>query len=98
MPVVMSKKTWDSMSATEHKIINDSAREALLEERKISQAQETKAIGQLKAKMQVNEVSPAEIARLRDKVKPVVEKYSKEVSESLVAEMNAELAKMRGAK
>ncbi|MEF7614181.1 TRAP transporter substrate-binding protein, partial [Aquincola sp. MAHUQ-54] len=98
MPVVMSKKTWDGMSAAEHKIISEAAREAMLEQRKISQSKELQSIGQLKAKMQVNEVSPGEIARLRDKVKPVVDKYSKEVSEALVAEANAELAKMRGAK
>ena len=39
---------------------------------------------------------PQEIARMREKIKPVLDKYSKEVGEALVAEVNAEIAKKRG--
>ena len=46
--------------------------------------------------MQVNDVSPEELARMRGAVAPVVEKYSKEVGEDLVKELNAEIAKVRG--
>jgi len=40
-------------------------------------------------------VPPAERARLREKAKPVVDKYAGVVGEALVREAHAELAKMR---
>ena len=98
MPVLMSKKTWDGMSADEHKIITDAAKEAMLEERRIAQAKEAESIGNLRKTMQVNEVTPAELARLREKVKPVVDKFSREVGAPLMDEVNGELARMRGGK
>jgi len=45
--------------------------------------------------MVVNEVSQAERARMREKAKPVVDKYAGVVGKALVEEANAELAKMR---
>jgi hypothetical protein len=42
-------------------------------------------------------VAPAELARLRQKVQPVVDKFAKEVGEPLMTQVNAELARMRGA-
>lgn len=97
MPVLMSKKTWDGMSEAERKIITDAANEAKQEERRIAQAKEAESITNLRKTMQVNEVAPAELARLRQKVQPVVEKFAKEVGEPLMAQVNAELARMRGA-
>ena len=98
MPLLMSKKTWDGMSATERRIITEAANEAKAEERRISQIKETEAIDSLKKVMQVNEVSPAEVARLRQKVQPVVDKFSKEVGEPVMQQVNAELARLRAAK
>jgi tripartite ATP-independent transporter DctP family solute receptor len=98
MPVLMSKKTWDSMSATERKIIVESEQEARAEQRKISLREESKTLATLKKLMQVNEISPAEMQRLRQKVQPVVDKYTREVGEPVVREVNAELAKLRAAK
>ncbi len=98
MPFLMSKKTWDGMSATERKIITDAASEAKDEERRISQAKEIQAIDGLRKTMQVNEVSPAEVARLRQKVQPVVDKFAKEVGEPVIQQVTAELARLRAAK
>ncbi len=98
MPFLMSKKTWDGLSADERKIITDSANEAKAEERRISQRTEAEAINGLRKTMQVNEVTPAEMDRLRAKVKPVVDKFTREVGEPLVQQVNAELGRMRAAK
>ena len=38
---------------------------------------------------------PAEVAKLREKVKPVIDKYSASVGESTVKELMAEIAKVR---
>ncbi len=98
MPFMMSKKTWDSMSAPERKIIRDAAEQAKQEERKATLEKESQAINELKKTMEVNELSPAEIVRLREKVRPVVEKFTKEVGEETVADVNTELAGLRAAK
>jgi tripartite ATP-independent transporter DctP family solute receptor len=95
--VIMSKKTWDKLSADEKKIVQEAADEAEAYQRKLSREQAAKALEDLtKAGMKVNEIAPQEMARIRDKVKPVIDKYAKEVGEPLVAEVNAEIAKKRG--
>lgn len=94
--LIISKKFWDGLSADERKLIGEAAEEAKLFQRKVSRDQETSALESLKkGGMQVSEVAPAEMARLRDKVKPVVEKFSKEVGEATVKELYAEIAKAR---
>jgi len=98
MPVLMSKKTWDAMSETERRIIVASEKEARTVERRISQEQEAKMLEMLRKQMQVSEIAPAQMARLRQKVQPVIDKYSKEVGGTVVSEVNAELVKLRAAK
>jgi tripartite ATP-independent transporter DctP family solute receptor len=93
--LIMSKKVFDTLSATEKKIIQDSATEAAAYERKVNRE---KAAGDLdalkKGGMQVTELSAAEQAKLRDKLKPVIEKHGAAIA-ATVAELQAELAKLR---
>jgi TRAP-type transport system periplasmic protein len=92
----MSKKSWDKLS-DEKKIIQSSLDEAKTYLRQVSRETEAKAIALLKEKgTLINEVSPQEIARMRETIKPVLDKYSKEIGEALVAEVNAGIAKKRG--
>ena len=94
--LLLSKKTWDSMSPEEQKIVQDAAREATQYERTTIRDYGAKALGELKtAGMQVTELAPAEQAAIRAKLKPVVEKYSKEFGEDATKEMFAELEKAR---
>ena len=44
--------------------------------------------------MTVTEFSPAELAKLRDKMKPVIDKHGAAIA-ATVAELQAELAKLR---
>ena len=48
-----------------------------------------------KGGMAVTELSPAEVAKFREKVKPVIAKHSATVGEATVAEVMAELDKLR---
>ncbi len=98
MPVLMSKKTWDTLNETERKLIADAAAEAKQEQRKVAQATETQSIDNLRKTMQVNEVSPAETERLRQKVQPVVQKFAHEVGDGLMQQVTAELTRLRGGK
>ncbi|SFM68382.1 TRAP transporter substrate-binding protein [Variovorax sp. OV329] len=97
MPFLMSKKTWDGMSEAERRIIREAADEAKAEERKATLQKETESVDALKKSMQVNEVSAPEIARLRQKVQPVTDKFSREVGEPVVQQVSAELARLRAA-
>jgi len=97
--LLVSKKLWDQLSPDEKKIMTDAAAEATVYQRQVSQSQAEGALADLKKSgMQVTEFSPAEMQRLRDKVKPVIEKNSAKVGEDAVKEVYAELAKLRGAK
>jgi tripartite ATP-independent transporter DctP family solute receptor len=95
--LLMSRKTWDGLSAQEQKIVQDAAREATLYERKTIRAFSETALAELKkAGMQVTELPAAEQARMRTKLQPVVAKFSKEFGEDTTTDMNSELTKVRG--
>jgi len=93
--LIFSKKVWDTLSPADRKILQDAATEAAAFQRKTNR---DKAAGDLealkKAGMQVTELSAAEQAKLREKMKPVVEKHGAAIA-ATVAELNAELAKLR---
>lgn len=98
MPLLMSKKTWDGMSDAERKVIREAAEEAKKVQRELTLAAEARAVDGLKKSMQVNEVPPAELARLRQKVQPVVDKFSREVGESTFKQVSDELSRLRAGK
>ncbi|NMG42194.1 DctP family TRAP transporter solute-binding subunit [Aromatoleum toluvorans] len=94
--VIISKKLWDAMSADEKKIMSDAAAEATRYQREVSRQQAAEALEDLKkAGMQVTELSAAETQRLRDKVKPVIDKHTASVGEDTVKAMYADLEAIR---
>jgi len=93
--LIISKKVWDTLSATEKKILQDAADEASVYQRKVNREAAASQLEQLKkAGMLVTELSAAEQAKLRDKFKPVIDKHGAAIA-ATVAEMQAELAKLR---
>jgi TRAP-type transport system periplasmic protein len=94
---LMSKRFWDRLSADEQKIIREAAAEAQNFERRTIRDFDAKALEELKSKgMQVTTLSEAEIAKLREKTKPVWTKFTKEFGEAEASEMLAALNKARG--
>ena len=93
--LIFSKKVWDTLSPAEQKILQDSATEAAKFQRQVNR---DAAAGQLdalkKGGMTVSEFPPAEQAKLRDKLKPVIDKHGAAIP-ATVAELQAELAKLR---
>jgi len=96
LSILISKKTWDRLSKDEQKIIQDAATESLDYQRKVARGEDEKSLDLLKKSMTVSDVTPAEAARIREKIKPVIDKYAKDVGEPLMKELNAEVAKVRG--
>jgi tripartite ATP-independent transporter DctP family solute receptor len=74
--VVMSKKIFDSLSPAEQANVKKFAREAQLEERKLWDVYQDKAMEKAKAAgIQIITVSDAEKKKFQDAVKPVWDKY-----------------------
>jgi TRAP-type C4-dicarboxylate transport system substrate-binding protein len=93
--VIFSKKIWDSLSPAEKKIIDDSADEATKSQREAARASVAANLELLKKNgMTVTQLPATEVAKLREKMKPVIDKHSALVG-PVVAEVQAELAKLR---
>ncbi len=93
--LIFSKKVWDQLSPPERKVLQDAAAEAIVFQRKASRdAAATNLADLKKAGMQVTEFNAAEQAKLREKLKPVIEKHGAPIA-ATVAELQAELAKAR---
>lgn len=90
--VLISSKAWDQFSPAEKKIIQDAANETTIEQRKVSRNMDAQAIDLVK-KQGVNftDVTPQERARMRERVKPVTDKYLQDMSS--VDPLPAELVK-----
>jgi len=94
--ILISKKFWDRLSPVEQKLVQDAALEARDYQRKISRDAAQKAVGELRAKgMQVNEVPPAELGRMRQMVRPVHDKFMAEYDPALVKTFRAELERIQ---
>ncbi|CAM8621633.1 DctP TRAP-type C4-dicarboxylate transport system, periplasmic component [Comamonadaceae bacterium] len=97
--VLVSKKWWDQLSKDEQKILSDAAKISRDFERKDTRDEAAKAVADLKAKgMQINELPPAEAARMRDKLTRVYATIGADIGMDLWNEAQAELAKIRGKK
>ena len=93
--VIFSKKVWDTMSAVEKKIIDDAADDAVKMQRTANRAALAANLELLKKNgMTVTSLPAAEVAKLREKMKPVIDKHSAALG-STVADVQAELAKLR---
>jgi TRAP-type C4-dicarboxylate transport system substrate-binding protein len=94
--VLVSKKFWDTLSPEEQKMMHDAANETRDYQRQVSRAAAQKAVAELQAKgMQYNEVSPAELARMREIAKPVIERFAASYDPATVKLYNDELARIR---
>jgi TRAP-type transport system periplasmic protein len=97
--MVASKKFWDTLSADDKAGVQKAAVEAGLLQRKLLDDGNADVIAKFKAAgVTVDMMSPAEIARIQDKVKPVVTKFSPLIGEDFVKGFYAEIDKARAAK
>ena len=93
--IIFSKKVWDTLTPADQKILQDAAKEAATFQRKVNRDKSADDLQELKkAGMAVTEFSPAEQAKLRAKLEPVVAKHGAAI-QATVAEVQAELAKLR---
>jgi tripartite ATP-independent transporter DctP family solute receptor len=97
--MLASKKWWDQLSKAEQKVLLDAARASREFERRDTREEAGRALAELKGKgMQINQLSPAESARMRDKLTQVNAGIAVNVGMDLWNESQAELKKLRGGK
>lgn len=97
--VLFSKKIWDTYSPAEQKILQEAAIEARAFERKVSRDMAGKSLADLKSRgMLVNDLPPAELARMREQLKPVADKFSASYDPAFMRDFNAEMERIRARK
>jgi tripartite ATP-independent transporter DctP family solute receptor len=97
--VLVSKKYWDGLSKDEQKVLLDAAKKSRDFERKDTRAEADKALADLKGKgMQINELSPAEANRMREKLGAINASISANVGEALWKEVQGAVAQVRSGK
>jgi tripartite ATP-independent transporter DctP family solute receptor len=97
--ILVSKKFWDKLSPEEQKILQEAASEARDYQRKVSREQAQKAVAGLQAAgMQVNELTSAELDRMREKTKPIGQRFAAEYDQATVQLFTGELERIRGTK
>lgn len=97
--LMVGKKFWDTLSADEKKIFEDALVEARDVQRKAARGMTDKSRKVLTDRgMQLNEIAPAELARMKEVVKPVTDKYAAQLDPALVKAFYAELDKAKNLK
>ena len=78
--LVASKKFWDGLSPADRDLLQAAANEATVFQRQTSRDLNGSLRGELvKQGMMINDVTDAERARMREKLKPVIDKYTAQV-------------------
>jgi tripartite ATP-independent transporter DctP family solute receptor len=95
--VLFSKKIWDTLSPPEQSTLKDCAAQGREEQRKVNREKSAQSVASLKSKgMAVNEISPAEMQRIRDKSKVIYERHAKEIGDEAIKLVFGELKRIRG--
>ncbi|EHK78165.1 TRAP dicarboxylate transporter subunit DctP [Sinorhizobium meliloti CCNWSX0020] len=95
--VLVSKKFWDGLNDEEKTVLQQAAVEARDFQRKVSREQDAAALEEIrKTGMEVSELSPEETQKLRDAVKPMIEKFSADIGQETVEALFKEIGTARG--
>lgn len=96
LTLIASKKFWDKLSAPDQKAVQEAALEATAYERQTSRELNAKLRSELtRLGMQINDVSPQERARMREKLQPVIAKYTAGAGEEAAREFFAAIEQAR---
>lgn len=94
---IYSKRLFDRLSPEEQATLRDCAVQGRDEQRRLNREQEAKNLAKFKAAgMVVNEMSPAERTRMREKAQVIYEKHGKAIGEDTMKVFTDELKRLRG--
>lgn len=96
--LVVSKKFWDGLSEKDKQGIQKAADESKALQRKLLEEADKDVITKfVEAGVKVNTISNDELAHFKERVKPVVERFSVQIGEAFVKEFFGEIEKVRAA-
>lgn len=96
LALIVSKKLWDRLSAADRQAVQAAAAEATVYERATSRALNARLRAELAhLGMQINDVSPQERIRMREKLQPVIAKYTAGAGEETAREFFAAIEQAR---
>lgn len=99
MVLLYSKPAWDKLDADEKALLQEAANESAAFQRQTSRDADAKAVEALAASgMTVTKLAPEEVARFREKTKPVADKFSAAADPALVKLLNYTIQTVRAAK
>jgi tripartite ATP-independent transporter DctP family solute receptor len=94
--LLFSKPVWDTLTIDDKKLIAEAAATASRYGRQVNRESEKRFLSTLQQKgIQVNEMSAQERARMRERLQPVIEKYTEAAGAAASREFFAEVAKAR---
>ncbi|HSW06963.1 TRAP transporter substrate-binding protein [Aquabacterium sp.] len=95
--VLLSRKAWDTMSTQEQATLKECAAVGREEQRKVNRAKGEQSVANLRSKgMQVNEISPPEMSRIRAKTAVIQEHHGKTIGAEAISLVFGELKRIRG--
>lgn len=99
MVLLFSKPLWEKLDQDEKDLLQQAAIEASAFQRQLSRDADSKAVAALEASgMVVTKLPPEEVARFREKTKPVADKFSAAADPALVKLLNETIQQTRAAK
>jgi tripartite ATP-independent transporter DctP family solute receptor len=93
--VLISKKKWDALNQDEKNILTSTLVEATKWQREDTRKHSEESLARLKKTMDVGTLPPEELAKIRAKLKPVIDKFGADVGPALVKELQDVLDKGR---
>jgi TRAP-type transport system periplasmic protein len=96
--LLVSKATWDSLSASDRTIVAAAAREARDYQRRLNRETTAAALDQLKRQgMQVTTIDLRDAETVRRRLRPVLERFNREIGQRVVISMYVALSRLRAA-
>lgn len=92
---LMSRKTWDRLNKEEQEVLVAAARESAIYQRKVSRDAQERSLASIRASLDVHELPPEEINRVREKLRPMTEKYSASIGQEFAKFVFSEFEKLR---
>ena len=95
--VLVSKAFWDRLDASEQDQLRAGCYEGRTFQRNLNRKMTADLVEELKKTgMSVTPVSEAETARMRERLQPVIERYTQDIGPSIVEQAQREIAEVRG--
>lgn len=97
LALLLSRKTYDGLTPVEQATMRECSYVGRDEERRVNREYNQRSVANLKAKgMTVNEITPAEMQRIRDKAKVVYDNHAKAIGDEAINLVFGELKRIRG--